>query len=232
MKSFLSLLAAALSLAAAAQAQTFTIGPRISNYSTDLDFPGESLKTGRQVAFGLAGDYRSGAFVLDFNWDHDQENGMHLTDLIVDTSDYARNRGEVTVGYAAAPFLDLQGGVRLDSIRIGGASIFGSSVLTDLDIDHQALTAGLRLHSGDNDPAGFYILGRGYIGSAKLNFSAAPTVDTDTSGYRGEAGIPIRLGESNWRVVPGAEYEHIEMKDYPLRINTNRLFLNFIYRSR
>lgn len=230
MKRIFSILAG-LAIATSLQAQsagTFAIGPRISNYSTDID----PLRTGRQVAFGLLGEYRSGAFVLDFNWDRDSRNGIRLTDIVVDTSDYTRDRGEVTVGFAAAPFLDLQGGVHLDSIRIGGASIFGADFASDLNIDHQALVGGIRLHTGDYQPVGFYGVARGYIGTAKLDFAGAPTIDSDTNGYRAEAGIPIRLGESNWRVVPGAEYEHIELKDYPMRIDTNRVFLNFVYRSR
>ena len=212
-------------------ASEFSIGPRVSSYSTDIDGGLATLKTGRQSSFGVVGEYRSGQLALDFNFDHDPENGISLSDLIIDTGNYSRDRGEFTIGYAVAPVLDLQGGVRWDTIRIGGASIFGTTFLSDLDIDHQALTAGLKLHTGDGQPVGFYALGRGYLGSAKFDVQGAH-VNTDTTGFRGEAGINIRLGEGNWYLVPGLEYEHLETKDYNLRLNSNRAFLSFVYRSR
>lgn len=207
-----------------------SIGPRISSYSTDVDGGLATLKTGRQSSFGVVGEYRNGQLVLDFNYDHDPENGIRLTDLLFDVGNYARDRGEFTVGYAIAPVVDLQGGVRWDTIRIGGASIFGTTFLSDLNLDNQALTAGLKLHTGDGQPVGFYVLGRGYLGSAKFDIQGAH-VNTDTTGYRGEAGVSIRLGQTAWHIVPGVEYEHLETKDYNLRLNSNRAFLNFVYRS-
>jgi opacity protein-like surface antigen len=208
----------------------FEIGPRISNYSTDVRESLTPLRTGRQSSFGVVGGYRNGTFVLDFMYDHDPENGISVASLIVDTGNYSRDRGEVTVGFAAAPFLDLQGGVRIDSTRIGGVVILGNPVATDMNIDHQALTAGIRFHTEPN-PVGFFLVGRGLIGSAKLDFGEG-NVDTDTTGYRGEAGLNIRIGDSMWTVQPGYEYDHFETKDFGVRMNTNRFFLNFVYRSR
>ena len=209
---------------------SFSIGPRLSSYSTDFEGDLDSFKTGRQSAFGLVGDYRSGQFVLDFSFDHDPENGIRLTDIVLDVGEYSRDRGEATAGFAVAPFLDLQGGIRFDTIRVGGASFLGVNFGDTLDIDHQALTAGARIHSGDGEPVGFYLLGRGYIGSAKFDI-IGDDVDTDTSGFRAEGGISIRLGQSNWSVVPGLEYEHLETDDFDVRLNTNRFFLNFVYRT-
>jgi len=95
----------------------FTIGPRISNYATDVRTL-TPLDTGRQSSFGVVGDYRTGVFVLDFMYDHDPENGINVSDLLIDTSAYSRDRGEATVGFAVTPFLDLQGGVRFDQMRV------------------------------------------------------------------------------------------------------------------
>jgi hypothetical protein len=209
---------------------TFSIGPRISNYSTDIENGPGTIKTGRQSSFGLVGDFRTGSLILDFVYDHDPQNGFSITDIIVDTGNYQRDRGEGTIGFAVAPVLDLQGGFRVDSTRVGGASVFGNPFLTDLSIDHQALTAGVRIHSDDRQPVAFYVLGRGYIGSAKFDIRGLH-VNTDTSGYRGEAGLNIRIGDSAWSVVPGIEYEHIETKDYKIQLNTNRAFLNVVFRT-
>jgi hypothetical protein len=211
---------------------SFSIGPRLSNYSTHVDAGPAPLKTGRQSSFGVIGDFRTGKFVLDFSFDHDPENGIRLSDIIVDTGNYARDRGEGTIGYAVTPVLDVQGGIRFDTIRIGGASFFGTPFLSHLDIDHQAVTAGIRLHSDDmTAPIGFYVLGRAYLGSAQFKV-AGPNVSTDSFGYRGEGGLNIHIGESNWWVVPGLEFEHLETDDFDIRLNTNRLFLSFVYRSR
>lgn len=226
----LLVVAFALLIATAAGAQSFEIGPRISNYSTHLDTDLLSLRTGRVSSYGLVGDYRNGAFVVDWLYEHDPQEGISPIAFIVDTGDYTRDRGELTVGFAVLPALDLQGGVRLDQIRIGGIEFFGNPIASDLKIDHQALTAGVRFHSETNRPAGFYLLARGMIGTAK--FRDGLDQDVDTTGYRGEAGIPIRLGQSKWFVVPGAEYEHLEGKDVGWRMNTNRVFLNFVYSSR
>lgn len=208
----------------------FTIGPRLTNYSTDIRESPTSLKTGRQSSFGLVGDYRNGQFVIDFLYDHDSSHGVSIVDLIVDTGDYSHDRGEVTVGFAAAPFLDLQGGVRVESTRVGGIVVIGFPVSTDLNIDHQALTGGVRFHS-DAIPLGFFVTARAFLGSAKVDFGLGNN-NTDTSGYRGEAGLNIHIGESAWSVQPGYEYDHFETKDFGIRTNTNRLFLNFVYRSR
>lgn len=210
-------------------AQSFSIGPGISNYSTEVKSIA-STDTGRQVAFGLAGDYRSGAFVLDYLWDHDPENGISITDILVDTGNYSRNRGEVTVGFNLGNFLDLQGGLRLDSYRIGGASFLGTSVASELDIEHQAIVAGIRVHTDERQPVAFYALGRGLLGNAKLDFGNVVGDNESTTGFRVEAGIPIRLGQSNWRIVPGVELEHLETQDDNIEIDTNRVFVNFLFR--
>src|SRR6478672_9298168 len=206
----------------------FTIGPRLSNYSTDIR-ESVPLRTGRQSSFGVVGDYRNGNFVLDFMYDHDPENGISVVDLIVDTGNYSRDRGEVTVGFAAAPFLDLQGGVRIDSTRVGGVVVVGFPVATDLNIDHQALIGGVRSHT-DGVPLGFFATARVFAGSAKVDFGLG-NHSTDTTGYRGEAGLQIHIGDSPWSIQPGYEYDHFETHDFGIRMNTNRLFLNFVYRT-
>ncbi len=225
-----SLFLSLLLVAGVASAQTFEIGPRVSNYSSHLDTDFLALRTGRVSSYGLVGSYQNGGFVLDWMYDHDPQNGISLTDVIIDVGDYERDRGEATVGYRILPGLDLQGGVRLDDIRVGGISFLGNSIANDLSIEHQAIVAGAKLHTPTGGPASFYILGRGMMGNAK--FRDGFHEDADTTGYRAEAGIPIRLGQSNWFVVPGAEYEHIEAKDIGFRLNTNRAFLNFVYSTR
>jgi hypothetical protein len=214
---------------------SFTIGPRYSSYSTR--FTGNAtpeLRTGRQSSFGIMGEYRNGALVLDFNYDYDPSNGVGISDLLFDSSDYRRSRTEVTVGYALLPGLDLQAGGRFESVRIGGFSFFGNPFGSDFSMDHQAIAAGFKLHSAVDGPAGFYLLGRGYIGSAKFNDES--TNDKTSTGYRAEFGIPIQLGESNWKLIPGLEYEHIQTEEFgfgsSVRLDTNRAFIAFVYHSR
>ena len=217
-------------LAAAADAQTshssFSIGPRLSSYSTDIDSDFTSLKTGRQTAFGLVGDYRTGHFVLDFQWDHDPSNGIHLTDLLV-TDDYDRDRGEVTIGYAISPLLDLEGGFRTETISLGSVAFFGTDFF-----DHQAITAGIHLHSDLRQPVRFHFKARGYFGSAKIDNQFDARRESDTNGWRAEGAVEIRIGESKWSAMPGIEYEKIDANDAGLRLNTNRFFVNVVYRTR
>lgn len=210
---------------------SFSIGGRLSNYSTDVEAGPAPLETGRQSSFGVVGDWRSGKFLLDFSFDHDPQNGINLSNIIIDTGNYERDRGEATIGFAVAPILDLQGGIRFDTIRIGGASFFGTPFLTHLDIDHQALTGGVKIHSADQmAPVGFYVLGRGYLGTAQFKI-AGPNVNTDSFGVRAEGGVTIRLAESNWWVVPGLDFEQLETDEFDIRIKTNRVFINFVYRT-
>ena len=214
-----------------ASTSSFSIGPRLASYSTDFS-AGTSFETGRQTGFGLVGDYRSGQFVLDFMWDHDPENGFSLTDIIVDTGNYERDRGEATIGYAIAPIVDLQGGIRFDNIRVGGASFFGNPFGTEFEVEHQAITAGVRLHTGEGNPVGWYGVARGYLGSANFDVAGLDR-DPDTTGFRLETGVSIRLGDSAWSAVPGFEYERIETEeDFGLELDTNRVFVNFVYRMR
>jgi hypothetical protein len=208
----------------------FSIGPRISNYSTKFDTTTDRVRTGRQSSFGVAGDYRSGQFVLDFNWDHDPEDGFEPSDLVVDTGNYERDRWEVMAGYALAPVLDIQGGLHYDDIRLGGASFFGNPIFNDLQIEHTAIAAGLKLHTGDRAPFGFYALARGFVGTADISLLANAD-NPDTTGFRAEGGISFRLGDSNWYAVPGLEYERVQSDDDLLDFKSNRVFVNVIYRS-
>src|SRR5947199_8566473 len=76
--------AAAMALCASMHGQTsgtFTIGPRYSNYATRIDAGLPSLKTGRQNAIGQVGGYRTGSFLLDFQYDYDPTNGLVGTNL-------------------------------------------------------------------------------------------------------------------------------------------------------
>lgn len=241
----LTLLAATASLSAQTQQITtstdggrsnsgFAIGPRYSNYSTDVDLFPTSFSSGRQHAFGLAGDYRSGnGFNLDFFYDHDPENGIDVTDILpIELGHFSRNRGEVALGWSLAPQIDIQGGVRLDSISVGGRAL-GTSVFDGVDVDHQALLGGIKLHTA-NDPrnVGAYILARGYLGTADFNNAFGYPDQEDSSGYRGEIGVSIPLGETNWHVVPAFEIERIDTKNDTLRLDTNRVIVNFMYTMR
>lgn len=216
-----------------AQQQGFSIGPRLSSYSTDADIDILTVESGRQTAFGLVGDYRTGAFVLDFLYDHDPENGIDITDLLpIELGRYSRERAEATVGYAVLPILDLQAGFRIDQVSVGGHAI-GASIFDELDFNNQALTAGVKLHSSQMRPIGVYALVRGYLGSADVkggNDVTRRRTNTDTNGWRGEAGLMIPLGESNWHVEPGVEYERIQTQDRDISLETNRFFVNFVYR--
>lgn len=224
--------ALAVTFAGAAHAQTsFSIGPRVSSYSTDLDAGINTIKTGRQSAYGVAGDFQNGKFVLDYLYDHDPQNGISVVDLLIDTGDYTRDRGEVTVGYAALPGLDLQVGARTESFRVGGIAIVGNPIFTDMHVDNQAIVFGARIHTPSDQRLGFYALARGYVGSAKVTTNSLSRFEDDSSGYRLEGGISIPLGESSWAITPGVEYEHIETNDLGLRLNTNRFILAFVYRS-
>ena len=222
-----------LFVAVSASAQSsFEIGPRVSNYSTDLISGLIRLDTGRVSSYGLVGGYRTGSLVIDWLYEHDPQNGISPTAIVLAVDDYERDRGELTLGFRITPSIDLQGGVRLDQIRVGGVSFLGSSFASDLDVDHQALVAGVKFHTATSGPASFYILGRGIVGDAKFNDISAGEDHHGTTGYRAEAGIPIRLGQSNWSIVPGAEYEQWRADDVSFRLKTNRVFLNFVYSSR
>jgi hypothetical protein len=230
----LAVLLAGMATTASAQTSVFSIGPRISNYSTRVEGdPLTTLRTGRQTAVGLVGDYRNGNFNLDFSYDRDSSNGASITDILIDNGDFQRNRGELAIGYSVLPVLDVQGGVRFEQLRFGGFSLFGGS-FGDVNMDHQALVGGIKLHSTTMNPAGFYLLARGMVGTAKFDDTA--NTQKDTTGYRAEVGIPFALGSSNWHLVPGAEYEHFDTQTFGLgrkiRLDSNRVFLNFVFSTR
>ena len=221
--------ASLLFVAAGAAAQTFTIGPRWSNYSTKVESAGSpAADTGRLNAVGVVGGYRSGVFVLDFQYDYDPQNGIGPSNIVFDTGDYHRDHGEVTVGIAPERGLDLFAGARFESLRVGGETLFGTNILADLDVDHQAIVAGARFGSPNARPFGFYAMARGYFGTAKYD-RLGQRVTADTTGYKGEVGVPVALGESAWAAVPGFEVEEIRAEHSDLRWKTNRFFINFTY---
>lgn len=206
----------------------FRIGPRYSNYSTDVDVEFLTVESGRQHSIGLVGDYRSGVFVLDFLYDHDPENGLSLTDLLpIEFGRYSRDRGELMVGWSAAPMLDLQGGFRMDKFSVGGR-VFGGGLFDGEDFDHNAIAAGVHVHTPTDRPFRLYGIVRGYAGSVDFggrNFES----QVDSTGWRVEGGIEIPIGDSNWRAVPGVEFERIDAQPR-LQTDTNRFFVNFIYK--
>ncbi|HXG58011.1 MAG TPA: hypothetical protein VNL91_03220 [Thermoanaerobaculia bacterium] len=233
MKPILIFLASAVIAAPAlAQTSTFTIGPRYSNYDTDVDLGIVGVDTGRQSAFGLTGDYRSGAVVFDFMFDHDPENGISIIDILpLDVATYERDRGEMMVGYAALPSLDLTLGARFDTATFGTGTFDIGDLFSGADFDHQAIALGVNLHSPSRRPIGVYAQLRGYIGSGKIEESGV-RLSSDTTGFRVEGGVLIPIGESSWSVAPAVEWETLEADDLGLKLNTNRLIVAFVYRSR
>jgi hypothetical protein len=212
---------------------TFSIGPRYSNYSTDVEIGGATIESGRQHAFGLVGDYRSGDFVLDFLYDHDPENGISLADLLpINFGTYSRDRGEVTVGYMVMPQLAVQGGVRLDQVSIGGRA-FNQGLFDNVDFDHQSLVVGAQFQTPSDKPGvGAWLLARGYVGTADFGDDIVGDGQRDTTGWRAEAGVSIPLGGSRWQLAPAVEIEHLETDDDFVTLDTNRLMINFIYTMR
>ncbi len=205
----------------------FSIGPRYSNYSTDVDMGFVTVESGRQHAFGLVGELRSGQFVLDFNWDHDPENGLQISDLLpIDIGGYERDRGEFTVGWAAAPILDIQGGFRVDTVTVGGGE-FAGDFFSSEDFDHSAILFGVNVHTPEKTPFGVYGKLRGFIGSVDFGGRGFDAQE-DSTGWRGEAGIEIPIGDSQWTAVPGIELERLEAEDRVV-METNRFFVNFVY---
>lgn len=214
-------------------AQTFSIGGRYSNYSTDLDVGGVNVETGREGSWGLIGSFRSGGLVLNGSYDRDSGGGISIPILPIDLADYNRSRFEATVGYTVLPFMDIEGGVRLDTIEFGGILSFAE----DLNLDHQAVTAGLTFHTPTIRPVGWYGTVRGYLGNADINIAGFDASESDTTGYRIETGVQIPIGTSGWEITPGVEWERIDTGDTKnlvdvnpgLTLETNRLFLMFGY---
>lgn len=211
-------------------AQTTWFGGRYSNYATDVEIAGVTLDPGRESSLGLVLDLRQGRFVLRAQLDHDFEGGFSPLDFLpIDFAEYSRDRFEAVAGYAVAEAIDLEAGVRIDSFEIGGLNFFNNNLFGDFSFDHEAVAVGIHLHSPRAANVQWYLSGRGYLGTVEsddLGFRAS----TDSTGFRIEAGLPIRVGESRWVVTPGLEYERIETDDFDLEFETNRLFLNFTYR--
>lgn len=219
----------AIIVALPATSQTFTFGGRVSNYSTDIDAGVVTVDTGRESSVGVVGDYRNAQFVLRGTFDHDLEGGINAGIFIpVNFAEYQRDRAEVTAGWAALPFADIEAGFRYDDIRVGGIDFFGTSVFDSFDFEHEALSLGVNAHTQTIRPIGWYGAIHGYIGSASFQVSGAQ-VESDTEGWKVETGFPIPVGTSGWEVTPGAEWEHLETQNYGLQLDTNRFFLNFAY---
>jgi hypothetical protein len=230
-KTFLCSLAFLL-IASAASAQTFTLGGRYSSYSTDLEVGPATFETGREGSFGLVGSFRSGGLVLSGMYDVDSGGDLDIDIIPLDLAEFERSRFEGTIGYSVLPFMDIEGGVRLDNIEFGGVLFFDD----DVELEHQALTAGITFHTPTIRPVGWYGTVRGYIGTADFNVQGFDA-EADTTGYRLEMGVPIPLGTSAWEITPGVEYEVINTEDDDSLINlgdaldleSNRLFILFGY---
>jgi hypothetical protein len=213
-------------LASSAAAQESSLGVRYSNYSTDLEVGFLSVDTSRASSAGLVGRLRAGSFVFAGQYDHDFAAGISPGFLPLRVGEFQRDRGELSVGWAALPQLDIEAGVRFDSFSVD-STFFSEFDIPDFDIDHQAFLIGANVHSATERPFGWYALLRGYTGSAETQTGFA--FSSDTTGIRVEGAIRIPVGNSPLRVVPGVEYERIEMNDFDITLSTNRFFVNLEY---
>lgn len=216
-----------LILSIPAFAQQFTIGGKYSNYDTDLNVGGFGVDSDRENSLGLILEYRSDRFVVKGQLDHDFESGLGAFDFF-DLADYSRDRIEFSAGYGATPFLDIEIAVRIDSLSVGSFFLFD---VGDFDMDQEAFGAGITLHSNPRDEFGYFLTGRAYIGNAEFDLGLG--ADVDTTGLRIEAGLPIRIGDSRWKVIPGVEWERFETDEVfsfeGFEFETNRLVLSFVY---
>lgn len=216
-----------LMLATGAFAQQFTIGGKYSNYETELSIAGGGYDTDREGSLGFLLEYRNDRFVLKGQIDNDLESGLAFD--FFDFADYERERIEISAGYGVTPNLDIDLAVRLDSLSVDG--LFFDEFFGGADMDLEAIGVGAHFHSDPRADIGFFLMGRVYTGNAEFDLGVRSEVDT--TGFRIEGGFPIRIGESNWHVVPGLEYERFETDDIAgedgFEFETNRLVLAFTY---
>lgn len=163
MKKLGLLFLAVMMFSATLNAQTFTLGVRYSNFSTDFTAEPFRFESGREGSFGIFGIYRADRLVVSGSYDDDSAGGIDLDFLPLDLADFTRDRFEGMIGYSVLPVLDIEGGIRVDNIGFGG--IFG---FDDIKVENQALGAGITLHSATIRPAGFYATRRVYAGEADL----------------------------------------------------------------
>lgn len=212
-----------------AQVSTFRFGPRYSNYDTNIDLGVVGVDTGRESSLGAVGEFRTGVIVLKGQYDHDFESSIAFEFLPLEVARYSRDRGELAVGWGATKNIDLDVGMRFDNIDVSSNPIFGGEGFGgNLNLDNQAIRFGVEGHSSTDRPFGWYVAGKGYVGSAKFNVQDV-RVKSDTNGLSFEGGFRIPLGLSGWEITPGAEWERLETQDYNLNMDTNRFFVNFTY---
>jgi len=228
MKRLMILFAALLFSVTTLSAQNLTLGGRYSNYSTKFEF----LETGRASSVGAIGEYRAGLFVLNGRYDHDFNSGIGFDFLPIDLAQFSRDRGEVAIGFAVLPYLDLVGGGRVEQLRLESATFFGERLFDEtFELNHTALMFGASVHSRSIRPIGWYGNVRGYAGNADYTVEGFG-LTSETTGYSVEIGLPIPVGLSGWEVTPGAEFENIDFKDdlaLDLNFETNRFFVNLAY---
>jgi hypothetical protein len=218
----------AVLISSAAFAQTVSIGGRYSNYATDVATELGDVETGRESSLGFLVNYRNAGLVLDGRFEHDFESGISIVDILpFDAAEYSRDRSELAVGYGVAPVIDIEGGVRFDSIELS-AGPFSNDFFDPVDFSHQAIFGGVNLHTPTIRPVGFFGSARAFLGSADFELEGAE-LSSDTTGLKVEAGLQIPVGLTGWEVSPGVEWEHIETDDYGLEFDTNRFFVNFLY---
>ena len=211
-------------------ANGFRLGARYANYATAADIGLFTVDSGRQYSLGVLGSYRAGVFVLDFNWDHDAETGVDIGDFLpADAGSYSRDRGEITVGWSAWEYFDIQGGFRFDRFDITGVTL-GNEVFEPGNVENNMILGGVHVHTPAYYPWGAYGVLRGYFGSATFT-SGGFNEEIDSSAWRLEGGLEIPVGNSNLRVIPGLEFEEVDVQPR-FSTYTNRFFVTLQYKFR
>ena len=222
----LFLLVILVTLVCSPMAAQQTFGLKLGAYSTEIDIGSSALDTDRANTFGLFYEWRNPHLVVRASADFDQEADASFTAGA--TSKFSRDRFEVLVGYPGTTFMDLEGGIRIDSFDATSFTIPGGST-GRVGMDRQALVLGLHFHSQRDQRLAWYGIVRGYLGTMDIS----GVKDQDTSGYLVETGLPILFG-NGWAVTPGVELERISTDQVAgdntsLDFTTDRIFVSVSY---
>lgn len=203
------------------------VGGRYSNYATDLGIIGLSIDTGRESSLGVLGQFESGPIIVKAQYDHDFEAGLGFFGFL-DLATLQRDRFEGSVGFRVADYLTLEGAGRWDSLT-ASSGIFGG--FDDVTVQGPQFGFGATAHSAPGDDFRWYVTGRYYFGSLDVDNIAGTGFDgsIDTNGLRLEIGVPFGIGDSQWVVVPGLEYERYETEASLIEIESNRFFIALQY---
>lgn len=188
----------------AQQPEDVTVTLRYSRPTSDVVTSTGSVEANAAYGAGIILDVRERRWIVRLRYEHDfaSVQSLVLRGFKLDSGEFSRDRWEATAGYELSPYVSIEGGFRNERINFAEDALSG---LGAVDTEFFALSSGLTVHTPRERAVSGALKLHGYYGGSGWSADRL----SDTRGHRVELTVPVRLGRSAVRLVPGVALDRL-----------------------